>query len=128
MKVSVTTLIGVAGLAASLTLGACAVNSAGTETIFGVSTGISAANVALVQTDVQAAVAALPSICTDFANAATMTNAEIALLASQTKLPARTVSNISAASAKGLLLCNGTAAIVAPAAAAPAGTPPTATP
>ena len=54
MKVSVTTLIGVAGLAASLTVGACATATNGDYTIFGKDTGINAAN---VQTDVNSALA-----------------------------------------------------------------------
>ena len=54
MKVSVTTLIGVAGLAASLALGACATAPNGDYTIFGKDTGVSAAQ---VLADEQAALA-----------------------------------------------------------------------
>ena len=133
MKISVTTLIGVAGLAASLTLGACATSATdGDYTVFGVDTHINAATVStdvgLVKADVQAAVNALPNLCQDFSQAAAMTQAEIGVLAQVTKLPAKTVANISNASAKGNLACAGTVAVVAPAAIAPAGTPPTASP
>lgn len=112
----------------TLGLAACAVNSAGNETIAGINTGIPATDVAIVQADVQTAVNALPSLCTEFANATAMTNAELALLAQVTKLPAQTVANISNASVKGNLICSGTVAIVATGSQAPAGTPPTATP
>lgn len=105
-------------LACALFLGACAINSAGNETIAGINTGISAASVAVAQQDVQSAVNALPTLCSDFAVGAAMTNAELALLASVSKLPAKTIANISNASAKGMLVCNGTVAVVAPLAAA----------
>lgn len=55
MKISVTALIGVGALTASLALGACATSSTtGDYTIFGKDTGINAAN---AQTDVNSALA-----------------------------------------------------------------------
>ena len=55
MKISVTTLIGVAGLAASLALGACATNATdGNYTVFGVDTHINAAQ---TQTDANSTLA-----------------------------------------------------------------------
>lgn len=103
---------------ASICLAGCAVNSAGNETIGGISTGIPAAKIAIAQADVQTAINALPALCNDFAVGAAMTNAELQLLASVSKLPARTIANISNASAKGMIVCSGTVAVLAPVAAA----------
>lgn len=107
-----------AALLASVPLAGCAVNAAGNETIGGINTGIPAAQVAVAQADAQAAINALPTLCNDFAVGAAMTNAELQVLASVSKLPAKTIANISNASAKGLIVCQGTLAIVAPLAAA----------
>ena len=103
-------------LALAFGLTACATAPNGDYMVAGHDIGFGSAQVAVAQADVQAAVNALPTLCQSFAAGAAMTNAELALIASQTKLPAKTVANISNASSKGLLLCNGTAAIVAPAA------------
>lgn len=104
--------------ACALALGACGTLANGDSSFGGVDTGIKATSVAVAQADVQAAVNALPQLCNDFAIAAALTNAEVAVLSTSFKIPAKTVANISNASAKGQLLCNGTAAVVAPLAAA----------
>jgi hypothetical protein len=100
-------------IALALSLGACATAPNGDETVAGIDTGISAAKVAVAQADVQTAINALPELCSKFAVAATLTAAEASLLQSTAKLPAKTVANISNASATGQLICNGTVAIVA---------------
>jgi hypothetical protein len=107
--------------ACALSIAACSTLPNGDEGVAGIDIGISAAQVQVAAADVQKAVNALPQICNDFQNALALTQAEIAVLqAGGVKLPAKTVANISNASAKGLLICKGTAAIVAPAAQAPA--------
>lgn len=105
--------------AALLGLAGCATAPNGDYTIGGRDLGYGPAQVAVAQADVQKAINALPSLCSKFAVAAALTNAEIAVLQASAKLPAKTVANISNASAKGILLCNGTAAVVAPLATAP---------
>lgn len=110
-----------AAFASSLALSGCGVNSAGNETILGISTPASAAAIAVAQSDVQAAVAALPSLCQDFANGAALTQAELAALAAaQVKVPSATLAAISKLSTNGQLACNGTVAVLADANGAPA--------
>jgi transaldolase len=103
-----------AALASSLLLAACGVNSAGNETLLGINTGLSAASVQVAQTDVQAAIADLPTLCQTFAAGAAMTQGELAVLQSaKVKIPAATLAAISKLSTNGQLACNGTVAVLA---------------
>lgn len=101
-------------LALVVSLGACAVNSTGQETVFGIATPFSGVQVAVIQADVQAAVAALPSLCQTFANGAALIHGEITVLQSaQVKLSPATVAAISKLSTNGQVGCNGTVAVLA---------------
>lgn len=116
-----------AALLAALSLAGCGVNPAnGDATLGGIDTGIPNADVQLVKKDVQAAINALPSICQKAAVGASMTASELLVIQQVGKLPAKTAANINNALAKGLIGCNGTAAVLSPVIQAPAGTPATA--
>lgn len=105
-------------LAGLLALGACTAGGNGDAYVLGIDTHVKsdklAADAKLFQADVQKAIDTLPSLCQKFSIAVKLTQAELAVLTATAKLPAKTAANISNASAKGQLICDGTAAVVAP--------------
>jgi len=101
-------------LAVMSLISGCATAPDGDYTVAGQDIGFGPTQVAVVDADVQTAIKALPSICAEAAVGQAVTAADIAILQSTTKLPAKTAAN----------LVNSTATIVKDCAAIAASTQP----